>query len=634
MVMMERMMSIMNNALELSDSQQDILEKSLQSRSTLILSGPGSGKTRLLTKRIVNLLEKHTPDSFWMVTFTNQAAKEMRTRVSQALNKTPKDIWISTFHSGFARILRENKNYLDNPNFNIIAEETSQHYIKDIYQQITGQSTEWKIKEVVRVINFCKENMITPDEYRTSCSNDEQFVHQQVYETYQNKLYLESKMDFGDLQMKAVQMIKEHPQILDNYSGIKFIMVDEFQDINHTQLEFLKLFAKDKQVCVVGDLDQSIFAFRGSNPQYALSFSKLFPDSKILKMEESHRCSKNIADCANSLIKANTSRIHKQISTARSPGTPVYVVSSQSEFEEDMLLLLLLQRILKKGGKFSDIAFLTRTNQQSDKYRELFDQHNIPYYSSSNMGFWETAEGNVLYHLLSIITGNASTESYQCFLSHYPKVGKQTINLITDEVNVGHKWREVIGAGRARTKQGNASLQSAYEWLTKLETIDHSTVMQFIDDWINQSAFQNWLKKNKKLNIRVENINQCMRLLSKHIKDNATQPVSKIMETFLNQSEIQRQGIALLTIHASKGLEFKTVFIPGVEYGNIPSFYADTSDLVEEERRLLYVAITRAKDHLFLTHTKKRNGKDANPSPFLHDIKQHLTLLKRSDIVE
>ena len=620
--------------IDLSPSQQAILDQSLEHQSSLILSGPGSGKTRVLTRRIAQLATIHSPECFWMVTFTNQATKEMQGRVLRAVSRPFSTVWISTFHAGFSRILREHGHHIGIDRFTIIAEETTAKYLKQLLEELTGEASEWQLKSLIRTISFCKEGMISPYEYELTCSSEQDYLHHQIYALYEDKLKDKKQLDFGDLQVNAVKLLESHPEVLDEYRHIKYLMVDEFQDINHTQLKFLKLFAKGKNLCVVGDLDQSIFAFRGSNPQYALSFEKQFEDPIVLNMDESHRCTANIANCANDLIANNTNRIPKTIVTHRPPGMPLYVLASKNESEERYLLITLIHRMLQKSSRLSDFAFLTRTNEQIGYLQDIMDHAAIPYYTANTLDFWDTKEGRMLHHLLSIASGKASHKAYKKMIIGYPRVGRKTFAKLQDKIDRGQPWEEVIAELSSSKTFPQPSAKMIQTFMRDIETEDLDVFCQIIYKWFDDTKF---LKDNhdsqKKIEVRRENVLLGVKEFVSFVKQQSL-PWRDAIPSFLDQENIGRDAVALLTIHSAKGLEFNTVFIPALEDGRIPSSHAQTKEEIEEERRLLYVGITRAKEHVFFTHTKYRHGKDAYPSPFLHEIYNHLRLIKKEDLLD
>ena len=598
----------------------------------LILAGAGSGKTRVLTYRTAYLIDECgvNPYNIMAITFTNKAAGEMRERIDDMVGYGSESIWVSTFHSTCVRILRR---YIDrlgyDTNFTIYDADDQKALMKDICKRLEIDTKMYKEKMFLNVISSAKDEMIDPIEFENRFTGD--FVKRKqalVYKEYQNALKQNNALDFDDLLVKTVELFKLDKEVLDYYQErFRYIMVDEYQDTNTVQFELIRLLAmKYKNLCVVGDDDQSIYKFRGANIYNILNFEKHFEDAKVIKLEQNYRSTQNILDAANSVISNNVGRKDKRLWTDNGAGDRITFEQLESGFEEADYVARSIARLVRKGeARYKDCAVLYRTNAQSRLFEEKFIAANIPYKIVGGVNFYARKEIKDLLSYLKTID-NASDDLAVRRILNVPKrgIGLTSIGRVQDYADMMNLSfydalrvvEEVPSIGRAAGKindfvsfiQGLKSKAEAY------------TVRETLEEVIELTGYVKELEaeKTEEAQARIENIDE---LISKtesfqEAMEEAGQPatLSAFLEEIALVADIDsvdpdQDYVLLMTLHSAKGLEFPNVFIVGMEDGVFPGYASiwsgDPSD-IEEERRLCYVGITRAMKELTLTCAKQR----------------------------
>lgn len=600
----------------------------------LILAGAGSGKTRVLTHRIAYLIEEKgiNPWNIMAITFTNKAAQEMRERVDQIVGFGSESIWVSTFHSSCVRMLRR---YIDrlgyDNNFTIYDTDDQKTVIKEICKRLNIDTKQFKERTLMAAISSAKDELVSPAEYKLQASTASGYGAQtiaRVYEAYQKQLRQNNALDFDDLIVKTVELFQSCPDVLDYYQErFRYIMVDEYQDTNTAQFKFVSLLAeKYKNLCVVGDDDQSIYKFRGANIGNILGYEKVFPQAKVIKLEQNYRSTQNILNAANEVIVNNTERKEKRLWTENEEGDKVHFRQFNNGFEEaEYVAGEIIQG--RRNGKFQykDCAVLYRTNAQSRLFEEKFLLANVPYKIVGGVNFYARKEIKDLLSYLKTID-NASDDLAVRRILNVPKrgIGLTSIGRVQDYADMMNLSfydalrvvEEVPSIGRAAGKindfvsfiQGLKSKAEAY------------TVRETLEEVIELTGYVKELEaeKTEEAQARIENIDE---LISKtesfqEAMEEAGQPatLSAFLEEIALVADIDsvdpdQDYVLLMTLHSAKGLEFPNVFIVGMEDGVFPGYASiwsgDPSD-IEEERRLCYVGITRAMKELTLTCAKQR----------------------------
>lgn len=595
----------------------------------LILAGAGSGKTRVLTYRTAYLIEECgvNPYNIMAITFTNKAAGEMRERIDDMVGYGSESIWVSTFHSTCVRILRR---FIDRlgygTNFTIYDADDQKTLIKDICKKLDIDTKIHKEKTFLNVISSAKDEMIDPIEFENRFSGD--FVKRkqaQVYREYQNALKQNNALDFDDLLVKTVELFKLDKQVLEHYQDrFRYIMVDEYQDTNTVQFELIRLLAmKYKNLCVVGDDDQSIYKFRGANIYNILNFEKHFEDAKVIKLEQNYRSTQNILDAANSVISNNVGRKDKKLWTDNGAGERIVFEQLDSAYEEaDYVARDIASKVRKGTALYKDCAVLYRTNAQSRMFEEKFISSNIPYKIVGGVNFYARKEiKDILAYLKTIDNGHDDLAVRR--IINVPKrgIGATTINRVVSyadekEIDFYTALRyaaEIPGVGRAESKI--APFVMFIQSLKARAKMD--SVAQLIQAILDETGYLDDLKAEgtDESQQRIENIDE---FISKAVDyeigaENPT--LSGFLEEVALVADIDSfdensDYVVLMTLHSAKGLEFPNVYLAGMEDGLFPSYMSITSEdaasEIEEERRLAYVGITRAKQQLVITSAKMR----------------------------
>ena len=600
----------------------------------LILAGAGSGKTRVLTHRTAYLIEEKgvNPYNIMAITFTNKAAGEMRERIDQLVGYGSESIWVSTFHSTCVRILRRHIDRIGfDTNFTIYDSDDQKTLMKDICKRLNVDTKIYKERSLLAAISKAKDELVDPQEFSLRAAASGDFAKRkqaEIYREYQDALRRNNALDFDDLIVKTVELFKTDDQVLDYYQErFRYIMVDEYQDTNTAQFELISILArKYKNLCVVGDDDQSIYKFRGANIYNILNFEKHFPEAVTIKLEQNYRSTQNILNAANEVIVNNTERKEKRLWTENEEGDKVHFRQFNNGFEEaEYVAGEIIQG--RRNGKFQykDCAVLYRTNAQSRLFEEKFLLANVPYKIVGGVNFYARKEIKDLLSYLKTID-NASDDLAVRRILNVPKrgIGLTSIGRVQDYADMMNLSfydalrvvEEVPSIGRAAGKindfvsfiQGLKSKAEAY------------TVRETLEEVIELTGYVKELEaeKTEEAQARIENIDE---LISKtesfqEAMEEAGQPatLSAFLEEIALVADIDsvdpdQDYVLLMTLHSAKGLEFPNVFIVGMEDGVFPGYASiwsgDPSD-IEEERRLCYVGITRAMKELTLTCAKQR----------------------------
>ena len=602
----------------------------------LILAGAGSGKTSVLTKRVAYLIKERniSPKNIVAITFTNKAAKEMKERIIKEVGKEGYDIQISTFHSFGLRIIKENYEKLGyEKNFTIIDSDDSLTVVKKILKEMGIDSTRFNPKFIKNQISSCKNEMVTPEKYKNLVNDELSDITYKVYKKYQDTLLRNNSLDFDDLLIKPIELFNKYKEVLENYQELfKYVFIDEYQDTNEAQYILSKMIsAKYKNICVVGDDAQSIYSWRGANFKNILNFEKDYKNAKVILLEQNYRSTKTILNAANSVIKNNINKKDKNLWTDNSLGEKIKYVRTNDEKDEASYVTREIRNLVNNGVSLDDIAVLYRTNAQSRTIEEGFLNSNIPYKIVGSFAFYSRKEIKDLLAYLKLIYNTKDDVSLMRIIN-YPKrkIGAKTIeNLSMDAVLNGTSMFDVISSGKElEFKKLILEMKEKSEVLSLTETIDMV---------LDKSGIKSELESEHTLeaDIRLENLNEFKSITKTFEEESGIAS----LEDFLNEvslvSDVNDQKndnspkVTLMTIHAVKGLEYKYVFVIGMEENIFPHVNSCEEDGgIEEERRLCYVAITRAKEKLYLVNALRRMlyGKTSvnMPSRFINEIDKDL----------
>lgn len=602
----------------------------------LILAGAGSGKTSVLTKRVAYLIKERnvSPKNIVAITFTNKAAKEMKERIIKEVGKEGYDIQISTFHSFGLRIIKENYEKLGyEKNFTIIDSDDSLTVVKKILKEMGIDSTRFNPKFIKNQISSCKNEMVTPEKYKNLVNDELSDITYKVYKKYQDTLLRNNSLDFDDLLIKPIELFNKYKEVLENYQELfKYVFIDEYQDTNEAQYILSKMIsAKYKNICVVGDDAQSIYSWRGANFKNILNFEKDYKNAKVILLEQNYRSTKTILNAANSVIKNNINKKDKNLWTDNSLGEKIKYVRTNDEKDEASYVTREIRNLVNNGVSLDDIAVLYRTNAQSRTIEEGFLNSNIPYKIVGAFAFYSRKEIKDLLAYLKLIYNTKDDISLMRIIN-YPKrkIGAKTIeNLSMDAVLNGTSMFDVISSGKElEFKKLILEMKEKSEVLSLTETIDMV---------LDKSGIKSELESEHTLeaDIRLENLNEFKSITKTFEEESGIAS----LEDFLNEvslvSDVNDQKndnspkVTLMTIHAVKGLEYKYVFVIGMEENIFPHINSCEEDGgIEEERRLCYVAITRAKEKLYLVNALRRMlyGKTSvnMPSRFINEIDKDL----------
>lgn len=600
----------------------------------LVIAGAGSGKTKVLTTRIANLVEKGVdPTNILAITFTNKAAKEMKERVINILGPVAYETTISTFHSFGLRILKVNYALLGyDKNFTILDSDDVLTIIKKILKDMNLDPKKYNPKAIRNKISSCKNELIDSKGFLKYVNTDFDDITQKVFSKYEEKLKQNSSVDFDDLLILPIILFRSHPDVLRNYQELyKYILIDEYQDTNEAQYILVKMIsAKYKNICVVGDESQSIYSFRGSNYRNILNFEKDYKDAKVILLERNYRSTKKILDVANSIIKNNKERKDKKLWTDNESGDNTVYHRALDEKDEAKYVTEKIEKLIDDGVSKKDIAVLYRTNAQSRNIEEALLHDNVPYKVVGSFYFYNRKEIKDLISYLKLIYNHKDDISLSRIIN-VPKrgIGTKTIeNLNLKASSLGTSIFEVIDSGK------ELEFKKLIEEIEKES--EHLSLTELVDFVLEKSGMKEELVSEKSLeaDIRLENLEEFKSITKSFEENHGIVSLEDFLEEISLVSDIEEHKknddvVTLMTVHSSKGLEFEYVFLIGMEESIFPHINSfDSASAIEEERRLCYVAVTRAKKKLWIINAKKRilYGNDVSniPSRFINEIDENL----------
>ena len=597
----------------------------------LILAGAGSGKTRVLTHRIAYLIGERGVNAWNIlaITFTNKAAEEMRQRVDNLVGFGAESVWVSTFHSACVRILRRFIDRLGYENhFTIYDTDDQKTLIKEVCRKVDVDTKVFKERSLLSAISSAKNEMILPDEFELNAGGDfAKMKIAKVYREYEAQMKANNALDFDDLLVKTVQLLQTQPDVLESYQErFRYIMVDEYQDTNTVQFQLVSLLAgKYKNLCVVGDDDQSIYKFRGANIRNILDFEHEFPDAKVIKLEQNYRSTGNILNAANSVIANNRGRKEKSLWTENGEGELIRLRQFDTAFDEADFIGEDIKSAVRQGGSYNDSAVLYRTNAQSRLLEEKFIAMNIPYKIVGGVNFYARREIKDLLAYLKTIDNGRDDVAVRRIIN-VPKrgIGLTTINRIQESATErGIGFYEALlapeliaGVGRSATKLD--SFAALIEYFKTLA--EEMNITDLLQEVIEKTGYIESLENEDKeeAKTRKENIDELISKAATYEESCQDKDEKATLSGFLEEVALvadidsldeDQEHVVLMTLHSAKGLEFPRVYLAGMEDGLFPGYMsinAGDREELEEERRLCYVGITRAEQELTLTSARRR----------------------------
>ena len=643
------MKDFLNN---LNNSQ---LESTLQMDGPMIvIAGAGSGKTRVLTYKIAYLMtEGVDPFNILALTFTNKAAKEMKERIATIVGNEAKNLWMGTFHSVFARILRIEAHKIGyTSNFTIYDSDDSQKLVSRIIKEFNLDKDQYKYKSIFSRISSMKNSFITPNNYLNNeelllsdkISNRSKFY--QIYNEYVERCFKAGAMDFDDLLLKTNELLNSYPDTLSKYQNIfKYILVDEYQDTNHSQYLIIRALSdKFQNICVVGDDAQSIYSFRGANINNILNFQKDFPDSKIFRLEQNYRSTKNIVNAANSLIENNQKRLKKNVWTENESGEKISVNKLLTDGEEGRFVASsIFENKMQSQLQNSDFAILYRTNAQSRSFEDALRKKNISYRVYGGLSFYQRKEIKDVLAYLRLLINPDDEQAFKRIINFPARgIGQTTLNKIAVEAKNSSVSDYIFIKDLLKSSEilNNSTKNKLLDFVVMIESIknkiEHSDVFDITKEVLKQSGLYNLYKNDESLEgiNRIQNIEELLNGIKDFVENNEKSQAS--VSSFLQDVALatdqdndtnDNNKVSLMTVHLAKGLEFPYVYIVGLEENLFPSaMNLNSRTELEEERRLFYVALTRAEKKIYLSYvlSRYRWGKpvDSEKSRFIDEIKE------------
>lgn len=610
-----------------------------------VIAGAGSGKTKALTSRIAHMIDKGiSPSNILAITFTNKAAKEMKSRVASLLNdnEITKQLTISTFHSFCAKMLRYNLPYVKEleEGFTIMDEDESLAAMKTVFKKKNIDPKKLSLKGVLNFISTCKNNLIHWQE-----SNTEVKIYVELYHSYQDYLKFYNRCDFDDLLLLTSDLLRNNPKVLECYQDLyKYILIDEYQDTNYAQYAIAHMLAKkNKNIFVVGDVDQAIYGFRGSNYRIILNFKKDYPQAKIIKLERNYRSVPMILEAANKVIENNTERIPKNLWTSEIKQTPIFYHKAATNFAEATWVLEQIQRELRNGYSYKDVCVLIRNNSLSFDIENTFVQHNIPYILVGAKKFYDRKEIKDVLSYLKILENPNDLISLKRIINNPRRnIGESSYTnleeffLMEDKnfIEVGELLKEdkVFISIPKKTKNSFIDFVSL---IKKYKGEKINPLAKFVETFLKDmnyiQQYETDLNDDDKEEneMRLNNIYILLRTIKVFQEKFPSSSLGDFLEyvSLLSDADTIKQEedkVTIMTCHASKGLEYPIVFLIAFEDGILPHWASVSEGNVEEERRVCYVAITRAKEKLYISNARKRisfgDAKRTYDSRFLYEI--------------
>lgn len=616
----------------------------------LIMAGAGSGKTRVLTHRIAYLIheKKVNPWNILAITFTNKAANEMKERVNNLVTDGGEDVWVSTFHSMCVRILRREIDHIGyDSNFTIAGSSEQNTLMRRVLKALNIDPKKYPPRAILAEISNAKNLLMTEKAYENQAYNFWQQTVAKAYKMYQAELRRSETVDFDDLIMLTVRLFEEHPQVLSYYQNkFHYIHVDEYQDTNHAQYRLVHLLAERfKNVCVVGDADQSIYGWRGADMQNILDFEKDYPDAQTIMLEQNYRSTKNILKAANAVIENNINRQDKNLWTDNVHGDKITVYFANDEYDETEYVANKIAEFMREDSSltFDDFAILYRTNALSRVMEDTLKKRQLPYQIVGGTGYYERKEILDLVAYLTLIVNPADNLSFLRIVNE-PKrsIGASTIAKLTEFANFNNMSLYEAALNAQMTNLSARAANNLEEFALMIRDFrkmtEFLTMTDLVETILDKTGYIEALRKEKSLEAesRIENLEEFYSVTQ--IFDNS-EVEDKTLLSFLtdlsllaptDEIEEQTSEVTLMTLHSAKGLEFPIVFIIGVEKNIFPLIRQDSDeDDLEEERRLAYVGITRAEKNLFLTSASSRllyGRRQYNPkSPFIEELDESVS---------
>jgi DNA helicase-2/ATP-dependent DNA helicase PcrA len=621
----------------------------------LVFAGAGTGKTRVLTAKICFLLEKGiAPSGIFAATFTNKAAREMRSRVEEYLGRPCNGMWIGTFHSLCTRILRNESGVIGfRSSFSIYDTDDQMVLIKRVMKKLEIDDRSASPRALLGKISRLKNNCITPRDAANAAVGYTEQELVNVYKAYQRALTDQDAMDFDDLIMMTVMLFRSAPEILQKYQNIfKYYLIDEFQDTNASQFELVKLLAKNSgKLFAVGDDDQSIYSWRGAQVKNILSFEHEFSDTRVFKLEQNYRSTTQILDFANAIIAENTARAPKQLWSDRKDGEQVIVSRYRDDRQEAEIIAVKVKKLIDKNTRGTEIAVLFRTNAQSRSFEESFRKYKIPYVLVGGMSFYERMEIKDCLAFLRLLVNPRDAISFERIYNKPARgLGEKALESLSEKASAMKlSLLETLLVSNpeefgSRCKSGFSELKSMFELLISLYK-SKEPLVELLKQSIDLSGY--WKALNSEDSVenesRKENIEELGNALAIWGKENPDKDLAAFLEEIALVSDVDSwekkdQAVNMMTMHSAKGLEFCHVFLVGIEDGIIPSKQNfDDEASVEEERRLFYVGATRAIDSLECSYAERRlrfgQIQIESPSRFLEDIPPALYQYNNSSFI-
>ena len=620
----------------------------------IVIAGAGSGKTRVLTYKIAYLMTQEIdPFNILALTFTNKAAKEMKERIARIVGDEAKNLWMGTFHSVFARILRIEAHKIGyTSNFTIYDSDDSQKLVGRIIKELNLDKEQYKYKSIFSRISSMKNNFITPLDYENDeemllsdkIANRSKFI--QIYKQYVDRCFKAGAMDFDDLLLKTNELLSRYPETLSKYQNIfRYILVDEYQDTNHSQYLIIRALSdKFQNICVVGDDAQSIYSFRGANINNILNFQKDFPDAKLFRLEQNYRSTKNIVNAANSLIENNQKRLKKNVWTENESGEKISVNKLLTDGEEGRFVASsIFEYKMQNQLQNSDFAILYRTNAQSRSFEDALRKKNIPYRVYGGLSFYQRKEIKDVLAYLRLLINFDDEQAFKRIINFPPRgIGQTTLNKVSVEAK---KYSEsdfnfIKKYSKSFDIINNSTKNKLLDFVVMIESIkvklDSLNVFEITKEILKQSGLYNLYKNDESLEgvNRIQNIEELLNGIKDFVDNTEENEISVssflqnvALATDQDQESDDKNKVSLMTIHLAKGLEFPYVYIVGLEENLFPSaMNLNSRTELEEERRLFYVALTRAEKKIFLSYvlSRYRWGKlvDSEKSRFIDEIKE------------
>ena len=627
--------------LSLLNREQRIAAETLEG-PVLILAGAGSGKTRALTFRVANLIDHGIPAyRILALTFTNKAAREMKSRVETLIGtEAAEAAWISTFHSTCARFLRRDIEKLGYSRSFVIYDDDDQgRVLKDIYKQLNIDDAFIPLRETRAKIGDAKNRLMTPDEWFSHSGRDRRssMIHD-IMTCYEKKMKSLNALDFDDLLMKTLELFADHPPVLQQYRDrFRYVLVDEYQDTNKAQYELIRLLTSEsRNLCVVGDDDQSIYGWRGADIRNILDFEDDYPDAKVIRLEQNYRSTANILDAANHVIANNESRKDKKLWTESGTGEKIHLYCASDEHDESMWIAGRILAMHRNGENYGNSAILYRTNAQSRVPEEILMRSGIPYKVYGGQKFYERKEIKDILAYLRVIANPADDISLLRIIN-VPKraIGETTVQALSDRAaETGNPLFSTLNdLPENLSSRAKVTVSNFFSLMTLLSAMkDCMALTEFVDALIERTGLEEQYRKEdteEALN-RLENINEFRNALREFAESEENPTLESYLEnvslvTDLDRASDESGYVTMMTLHSAKGLEFDNVFIPDMEENIFPSMRSIAEDnRLEEERRLMYVGITRARKRLCLSYAAERmqyNQFTHNaPSRFLKEI--------------